>query len=823
MFDRRSAARFERAGTRYARHFGHVSDQVVITEAGDVMAVIALDGLPHDLADIATLNGRHALRAALLHNIADDDVEIVEHLVQHDAVPAIPGGAPSHATPYGAELAADYDAACLSGLMVRTWLLTIIVSPSIAAGGWRRLLHPSPNAQTGEAARRPGPALDRRMARLEDRVAACMNTLQEYGPRRLGVRIEAGVTFSTIAEAHRLALYARWAPVPLAEPGLLGAALYTDRIICGTGGFRVDTPCADEAARPHGRMLGFRVYPNPWRVSMFDGVLGDATNPPLPFRFVMTNAYRFLGRAAAGDRMAIKAHNMETVRDRASDLADDLDDAISAVDRGEHVMGEHVWAFAVHADRLIDLEPNVALARSRLTNAGASIAVEDVATEASLWATVPGAPRYLRARSGYLSSVAFAAMSSLHNHSRGDARHFWGAPLARYRTAGGTAYDRGWHVRDVGHHMRIGPTGSGKTLSLGFDIAMLDPLIGATGGSQIVFDKDRGNEILVRAMGGSYAVLRRGEPCCAPLRALPDTDEARAWLHGFLVALAVSDGRGEPTPSETQWLATGIAFIMRLMPDMRSIAGVRQFVGHADPLGLGPRLDRWCRGGDLGWAFDAEHDPIDFDAPVAGVDPTSLLGDAKVMPPMAAYLLYRAGQVMDGRRAVLHADEFRSYLPADPRFAKAFEDFALTGRKKNASLDIATQQPEHILDHPIGASLVAQCKTRLLYRNPDASEDAYRGRPDPTTGQRSGGLGCSARVFRAVSSDMLAGPHSMVIERERIATLVRFDLSAAPQHVAVLSGRESSVHILHEVIGEHGRDPAAWLPVFRRRVAERGA
>ena len=32
------------------------------------------------------------------------------------------------------------------------------------------------------------------------------------------------------------------------------------------------------------------------------------------------------------------------------------------------------------------------------------------------------------------------------------------------------------------------------------------------------------------------------------------------------------------------------------------IATVRQYMTHADPLGGGARLDRWCRGGALGWA-----------------------------------------------------------------------------------------------------------------------------------------------------------------------------------------------------------------------------
>lgn len=808
MLDTRAALTGERPATRYLRHYGHIADKVVLLADGAVMAVVAVEGFPFELAGNRALNAKHTLRAALLRNIADDDTTLYEHLIQHDAVPAFPGGAVQHPSPYGAELARDYEEACLGGLRAVTWLLTITVAPRVVRPTLRSMLGMPPSEEGSVRQRQPGPALDKRVSRLEDRVRAVVSAMQPYGVRRLGVRIGANdLPYSEIAEAHRLALYAEWQPVPMVAPASLSASIYTTRIVCGgglgNGVFRIERegiPAERSHTMPHGAMLGFRVYPNPWRVGMFDGLIGQ------PFRFVLTNSYQFHSRSAAADKLAAKARRMSNAGDRAVSLREELEEAMDAVERGEHVRGTHHFSLAVHTDCLADLEEATAAARAAMADAGAVVAIEDFALEASLFAQMPGSPAYLRARAGSISSVAMAAFSSFHAPARGDKRHHWKLPVYRLRTSSGTAYDRGWHLRDVGHTLRIGPTGSGKTLSLGFDLVMLDPLVGGQGGTQIVLDKDNGNRIAVQALGGPYATLRRGHPCTAPLRALPNTPEARAWLHQFITGLAMADGRGAPTPHESARLATGLEFIMRLPVGMRSIAGLREFLGREDALGFGARLEQWARGGSRGWAFDANADPIDFSARVAGVDPTSIMPDEAVMPPMAAYLLHRAALVMDGRRAVLHADEFKYYLP-DPRFARAFEDFALTGRKKNWSLDIATQQPEHILDHPIGASLVAQCKTRLLYRNPDAREGPYMD-----------GLGCTLREFRAVSGDMLAGPHSLLIKREDRSVLCRFDFSALPEHIAILSGTEQSVRLLDEIQAEHGMDPSAWLPVFRRRV-----
>jgi type IV secretion system protein VirB4 len=808
MTDLRRLAAHERAGTAYARHLGHIADGVGLMRDGTVFAVVEVAGFPHEMAGDEAANARHAVRAAVLRNIADEDVGLVEHLVRHDDAPPFAGPSPAeHATPYGAELARDYAGACLRGLMTTTWLVTVLVRPTFAARGWRAVLGLEPR----EEAARPGPALDRRVARLEDRVRALLEALAPLAPRRLGVRVEGGVAFSEIAEAHRLVLYARRARVPMVAPGSLGASIYTERVVCSSACFRVEAVGVPEAARPHGLMLGFRVYPNRWRVGMFDALLA------LPFRFVLTNSYDFHGRTKAGDRLAVRARRMESVGDRAASLADELDEAIDAIDRGEHVMGSHHWSLAVHADGLAGLEGNAATARSAVADAGAVLAAEDVGMEAAYWAQLPGAPAWLRARAGALPSVAFAAMSSLHAPPRGDARHHWGHPLYRARTTAGTAYDTPWHLRDVGHRLRIGPTGSGKTLHMAFETVMLDPLVRARGGRQIIFDKDGGNEILVRAMGGAVARLRRGEASgAAPLRALPNTEASRAWLHEFLTGLVMDDGRGAPSPEDARRLALGVAFVMRLPVGLRSIAGVREFLGHTDPAGAGARLERWCRGGPLGWAFDGEADLLDFGGAVASVDPTALLADGAVMPPMAAYLLHRAGLVVDGRPTVVHADEFRAYLPdlrtvggqRQARFDRGFEDFALTGRKLELSLDIATQQPEHILDHPVGPSLVAQCKTRALYRNPDARRGPYME-----------GLGCTDRVFQAVSRDMLAGPHSVVLMREETSVLLRLDLSHLPGHVAVLSGRAATLRAMAEAVGEHGSDPVRWLPAFRRQLS----
>src|SRR3954462_11472531 len=124
----------ERSGLRYLRHYGHLAEHAVLMEDGTLCAVIAVPGRPFELADPRQLNTHHTVHAALLRAINDDDIQIYEHLVQHDAVPAIAGGELQRSG-YAAELANDYAQACLSGLRETSWFLTILVRPRFSVAG----------------------------------------------------------------------------------------------------------------------------------------------------------------------------------------------------------------------------------------------------------------------------------------------------------------------------------------------------------------------------------------------------------------------------------------------------------------------------------------------------------------------------------------------------------------------------------------------------------------------------------------------------------------------------------------------------------------
>ncbi len=77
-------------------------------------------------------------------------------------------------------------------------------------------------------------------------------------------------------------------------------------------------------------------------------------------------------------------------------------------------------------------------------------------------------------------------------------------------TTSQTPYYFNFHRRQVGNFTVTGPTGSGKTVGLGF---LLCQAMRVTPRPRVAFfDKDRGADPLIRAMGGAYEVLAPGVP-----------------------------------------------------------------------------------------------------------------------------------------------------------------------------------------------------------------------------------------------------------------------------------------------------------------------
>jgi type IV secretion system protein VirB4 len=788
--------RFEMPADEFLPYIGHIKPNVVVLEDGSRMAMAMMSGLPFELDANDVRNSRPHRINSLQQMIGDDNVTIHTNFVHGDVEPElVTEGA--FLTNFSRETYRKYERKAFGDTVkANAWLLSIIVHPRIPfEGAWKRLQRRWIRPDLGSDAECE--------QQLEDIMEIVMIWLSRYGVRRLGYRKGVGRyserTYSEIGEALKLILTTQRRTVPLGDAPL-GGLVYTDPVIFagwrGRHRFAVETPDGPL----EGMILGWKGYPSKTVVGMFNELLG------VEYPIVITHSGRFLSRPSAESKMAMTAVQMENAKDKATSLLQGLIDLQDEIASNRVVMISHHFSVAVYARTKAELATRASRLANIVSVCGATVAREARGSMGAYFTQLPGARARYRCRPGAISSKNYAHFVSLEGYPEGQPDGYWGPPVIQFRTNGGTIFSWHPHVGEVGHTAVFGWTGSGKTTFLGFLQSALLRVLSAMD-TMIVFDKDQGMQVAVMANGGGYVVLRRGSASgSAPLRVYDDTPRNVGHLAALFKRLILLDGRGEIEADEEEMLHRGVQRQLRLPSHMRSMLGVKAFLGTAKN-GAGARFAKWCRGGSYGWLFDNDEDRIRLSGHthLAGFDFTDLLPneerpDDGCAAAMAADLMFRMRMLMDGRRFVVIVDECRYYMDS---IAGMLEDFALTGRKKELILVLAAQKPGHILDQSTGRSIMAQVATSFLFPDPRAQWTEYG----------SEGLGCTPAEFRFLKDLQTVTNNKdsrvkrqVMIRREAGSVVVEFDLSGMDDEIAILSGRPDTAALMEQIAAELGPD-----------------
>jgi type IV secretion system protein VirB4 len=812
----RSAARIRREWhtSSHVPYLSHISENIVSTRAGDYVQVFRLGGLGFETADDSRLNNWHERLNVLWRNLASPHVALWTHVVRRRerimAVAAEPGFAGSLNARYRQQLSGEK-------LMLNELYLTLVFRPVVGAapGLLARLLAGSGRSDSGAVE-----AVDA-CDKLARTVAA---TLQDCDPERLGLYRGGVRAYSRVLEFLALLLDAERQSVPLPRAPL-AQVLATARCFIGNECIEYRQPAGTRVAA----VLGVKEYPTPTVVGMYDRLLSA------PFAFVLTQSFAFLSKPAAQSLLQRQYNRMVNAGDFSVSQAQELKVALDALTSSQFVMGDHHLTLQIFADaaeegtqselqrRFRVLNDHVALARSLLADSGMVVAREDLGLEAAYWAQLPG-HFGMRTRKAPITSRNFCAMAPFHNHPAGRATgNHWGDALALFVTSARSAYHFSLHAsdpkdpdggsrKDTGHTLICGPTGSGKTVLIGFLLSML----ARQGATQIVFDKDHGLEILVRALGGRYLPLRNGVATgCNPLQ-LPEHPDNEAFLKAWLRVLArPSSGRILVVREEAD-LDQALRGTLALEAPARCLSRLVEFLDPTEPEGVHARLSRWCRstGGDLAWVFDNAADgivPFLAGSPLVGFDVTDFLDQEAIRAPLTLYLFHLVRRMLDGRRLVCWMDEFWRLL-AD----RAFEGFATDGprtwRKLNGAMCLATQSVSDVLAASISRTLIEQTPTKILFPNPEGSRADY-----------VEGLGLSEREFRLIKEQLTVGSRQFLVRQGNQSVVCQLDLKGLEGELAVISGRARSVERLHTLIERLGAEPHQWLPTFMAQATSSNA
>lgn len=780
-----ATVRREQAAGQHLPYGRHVDDHTIETRDGLLLQVIRLRGLLFETADTQELNYRKTLRDAMLRAVASSRFALYHHVIRRQIEVDLDAEYPDAFSQTLGDRWADRLAA--KQLFVNDLYLTLVRRPLQGRIGIADRLR-NWITRAGDHA---GAALGHDLRELNAGRDALMAALGDYAPTLLGVRETPNGICSEPLEFLSSLYNGEQRPVLLPHQDL-GAHLPYRRISFGQQA--VELAPAGRSPRSFLGLVSIKDYPAFSAPGMFDELLR------LPFELTITQSFAFVERQAALERMNLALRRMRSAEDEALSLRDELAQAKDDVAAGRAGFGEHHMTVAIRGETLADIDAGVAEVTATLAEMGIVAVREEIALEPAFWAQFPANFKYI-ARRGLISTDNFAGLASAHNFPTGAATGgHWGDAVALLETTAAGPYYFNFHQGDLGNFTVIGPSGSGKTVVLNFLLAQarkLDPRI-------IFFDKDRGAELFIRAIGGRYDLLRPGEASGLNPLQLDDTPANRAFLTDWLAQLA---GGADVEDLERIRDAVSANFDQpRAHRRLRHLVELFRGDRRAKAGDLWSRLRPWWGDGDHAWLFDNPADLTDPAADAVGFDMTVLLDDPALRTPAMMYLFHRVEERLDGTAAIIVIDEGWKALDDDV-FVRRIKDWEKTIRKRNGIVGFATQSAQDALESRIASAIIEQAATQIFMLNSKARAEDY-----------IQGFGLTPHEYDLIRS-LPDSSHCFLIKRGGESVVARLDLTGEQDLLTILSGRESSVRWLDDLRKKVGDDPARWMAPLLERAS----
>lgn len=786
----------------YVPYSLHVTDQIIKTREGDYLQIWKIAGIAFEAADPADILARHDGFNQLVRGLPGGHVALWSHRLRRRVSDHF---ATSYSNRFCQALAMRYYASFAGYRMMANELyLTLVYRPNRTRVG----------RAFSRAARRTRDNIQASqhdaLKTMEDLAGQVESSLRPYDPVALGVYTRSAVTgtrprrFSSALELLGYLVNAAWEPEPVPD-GLINEALPTSRLFVGAEKIEFRMPAATRFAA----MLDLKDYPEDTEPGLLNGLLYGE------FEYIETQSFTILDKPSAKEALERQRNQLIAGEDVAVSQVEAMDRALNDLINGDFVLGEYHYSLAVLGDTLEDVSKGVAKARAQLADAGFQTALIDLVSDAAWFAQLPCNWRY-RPREAKLTSRNFCGLSCLHNFATGKRDgNPWGEAITIAKTPSGQPLYLNFHVtpdkedsldeKALANAQIIGQAGAGKTVLELFLLAMTMKY----GITAVLFDKDRGTEIAIRAMGGTYTVFRRGEPTgLNPFQLEPKESVLDFWER--LVRKLVDTGVSLSARDELD-IYRAIREVARMERPLRRLSMVRQLLPNAGENSLHARLSKWCAGGRLGWVLDNPSDCVDLErTALFGFDDTELLDDAEVSTPVTMYLLHLTESLIDGRRFVYVMTEFWKRL-SDPVFTDFAKNKQKTIRKQNGLGIFDTQSPTDVLRSEIASALIEQSATFFFLPNPRADFEDYVHGFKLTEAEFNivRNLGENSRLF--------------LIKQGHRSAIGRLDLTGLGDVLDVLSGTTDNVELLDTIRVQVGDAPENWLPIFHEQLASRRA
>ena len=397
--------------------------------------------------------------------------------------------------------------------------------------------------------------------------------------------------------------------------------------------------------------------------------------------------YSMMAHASAGDAAPQASGALE---DKAAEAeASQLGEAIRELEVDGLPFGDHSLSVVLRgrdASALDEARPELL----RIAAAADGRFHRETYNGLNAWFAMAPGNHERQLRKNYLSAAVAADLAPLWAVSEGSVvdEHLGDEYLAVFETGRRTPYFFSAHAGDIAHSLVIGATGSGKSFLLNFLLAQArkyDPRV-------CILDLGGSYRQLTELVGGAYLELGLGSGAMScrlnPFRALPPTPDNLQFLGSFVRMLLEVEGK-ECDASDRAELRSQIGALYELEEESRTLSSLQGLL----PASLRAPLEAWTEGGIWGPVFDNSEDTLEL-ADWQALDLAGAAGKPELARALLYYLLHRLGTAVAApeeltRWKLLVVDEAWRFL-ADPQIGAYLAEGLKTWRKCNAGVILAT-------------------------------------------------------------------------------------------------------------------------------------
>ena len=781
--------KFEKPQSGFIPYKGHWDENIVITKNNEFLLTIKVEGFSFETADDEDLDIKKMILNTLFKSVGSGSYAFYFHIVRRKDS-AVTGGEFENA--FCNALNEEWIAKHKNLVTFKNDLyITLIRKEDTESTVGKSVTMMNKINKAADKSSRDE-ELKNATKELREIASRLMGSLKSYRPYMLGIRKTEEGNFSEVFEFFGMIINGGVHTNMLVPMINADKYISKNRIYFGKMAMEV----RDEIGQSKfGGAVTIKEYPPATNVGMLDTLLH------LPFEMIITHSFYFSNRAAAITGMQLQQNRMQSIGDKAVSQMEQLSMAMDMAQSGEIAFGKHHMSVFVFNTDLEELDMNLSDVYSEMVNANISPTRETMTLQASYWAQLPSNLEYI-ARPCVINTLNLVGLCPLHNYPVGkkDNNH-WGPAVTNLDTTSGTPFYFNFHVRDVGHSMIIGPTGAGKTVLLGFFAAQSQKYKP----DMFFFDKDRGAEILIRAIGGSYTVLDPSKNMGFNPLKLEDNPSNRGFLVEWLSSLCSESGKYDLTPEEKEMIVEAINGNFKIPREKRILRNIVPFLGLNKPGSIASRVKKWHSGDSRAGVFDNEEDSLSFDnQKVHGFEMAPILENPDTLGPVLLYLFHRINMTLTGSPTMIVLDEAWALLD-NKIFAPKIKDWLKVLRKLNGMVVFATQSPEDVAKSQISETLVQQTSTQLFLANMKATpiyQEVFK---------------LSNREFSIIKFTD-PGTRYFLIKQGEDSVVAKVDLRGMEDFIEILSARADTIRILDQIRDDVGDDPEIWIPIFLDRV-----